>query len=247
MPALGPQGTYKWSDVCSTAQQLVHSIPVAPLQLYACDQVNAIIWKTFPWRWTLNSITPITLLNGVQDYASVPADFWKWVNPRITRTDVTPPQNQPLLPAKHIEIEVQRQGGVNTIHNVSYEPTNNCFRLDLAPQISGSLVLQLNGDYQQLPTKITGIGQVIAHPDSYFQVCLEGVLWMFYRLADDPRAGTISINRPGDKESAGQWGVFANALEDMKRMEDGADDMQTRYPENPMGWGRPSTGCIWPI
>ena len=177
----------------------------------------------------------------------MPADFWKWVNPYLVRNDVTPAQWQPIKTAKHLAVEVQRQGGINTIQEVSYEPTNNSFRLDITPQISGTIILQLAGDYQQLPTKLAGIGQKCPFPDSYFQVALEGVLWMFYRLADDPRAGTVSINRPGDKDSSGQWGVFSDALESMKRTEDGADDMQTRFPEIPMGWSRTGNPGIFPV
>jgi hypothetical protein len=247
MPAIGPQGTYKWSDVLGVATQLVHSIPVAPLQLYAADQINSIIWKTFPWRWTLNALTPITLINLQQDYTPVPSDFWRWVNPRLIRNDVTPPQNQPIKAAKHLEVEVQRQGGINTIQAVSYEPTNSCFRLDITPEISGTIVLQLAGDYQQLPPKLASVNVTCAHPDSYFNTALEGVLWMFYRLADDPRSGAVSINRPGDKDSNGQQGVFMAALEEMKRMEDVADDMQTRFPEQPLGWSRTGNPGIWPI
>lgn len=246
MPALGPQGTYLWSDVCATAQNLVHSIPVAPLQLYACDQINSIIWKTFPWRWTLNALTPIPLVNLQQDYPNVPADFWRWINPRLIRTDVTPQRNQPIKMAKHLEVEVQRQGSVDTIQSVSYEPTVNSFRLDITPQISGTLTMQLAGDYQQLPTKLKSINLAMPFPDSYFNVALEGVLWMLYRLADDPRAGGVSINRPGDKDSQGQQGVFASALEQMKRDEDNADEMQTRFPEDAMGFGRNNNTAIWP-
>lgn len=86
MPPLGPQGTYRWSDAIATAGQMVHRIPTAPLELYAADQINSIIWKTFPWRWTLNALTPITLVNGQQDYTPVPTDFWRWINPRLVRT-----------------------------------------------------------------------------------------------------------------------------------------------------------------
>ena len=179
MPALGPQGTYKWSDVIAACGNLVHSIPTAPLQLYAADQINSIIWKTFQWRWTLNAITPITLINGQQDYPNVPADFWRWVNPRLVRTDITPNVNQPIKMAKHLEVEVQRQGSVQTIQSVSYEPTVNSFRLEITPQISGTIMMQLAGDYQQLPQRLTSVNQLMPFPDSYFNVALEGILWMF--------------------------------------------------------------------
>jgi len=187
---------------------MVHSIPTAPLQLYAADQINSIIWKTFPWRWTLNALTPITLVNAQQDYTPVPTDFWRWINPRLVRTDVTPNVNQPIKMAKHLEVELQRQGSVFTIQSVSYEPTANCFRLEITPQISGTITMQLAGDYQQLPVKLASVNELMPFPDSYFNVAMEGILWMFYRLADDPRAGSVSINRPGDKSSQGQYGVL---------------------------------------
>jgi len=248
MPPLGPQGTYKWSDAVATATQMVHSIPTAPLQLFAADQINSIIWKTFPWRWTLNALTPITLVNGQQDYTPVPTDFWRWINPRLVRTDITPNINQPLKTAKHLEVEVQRQGGILTIQTVSYEPTVNSFRLDVTPQISGTITAQLAGDYQQLPIKLDSVNDLIPFPDSYFGVALEGILWMLYRLADDPRAGGVSINRPGERQEQGQLGVFQNALEDMKRNEDIADDMSTRFPEGAMGQRSTNSATwIWPV
>lgn len=243
---LGCQGAYKWLEVVSTAQNLVHSIPVSVLQVYACDQINSIVHGYFPWRWTVYSIPIITALNGIQDYANVPSDFFRWTAARLIRTDVTPNQFQPLKIAKHLEVEVQRQGSINTVQSISYEPQISSFRLDVPLQVSGTTIYQITGEYQNKPTKITSLNQTICPPDQYFNVLLEGVMWQFYRLADDPRMGSSSINRPGDKQTQGQYGVFMQSLEDMKRSEDYGDSLDSRYPEQPLGWVRTGNPGIFP-
>lgn len=243
---LGCQGAYQWQDVVTVAQNLVHSIPVAALQIYACDQINSIVHGYFPWRWTLFGIPPITATDGTQDYASVPNDFFRLVAARLIRTDVTPNQYQPIKIANHLEVEVQRRGSINTVQSISYEPQINSFRLDIPLQVSGTTVYQITGDYQLKPTKVTVLSQLICPPDQYFNVLVEGVLWQFYRLADDPRTGSASINRPGDKQAQGQFGIFSQALEDMKRSEDYGEAIDSRYPESPLGWVRTGNPGIFP-
>lgn len=246
MPPLGPQGTYAFTDVMTAVQELVHQIPVATLQIYAIDKVNSIIHLFWPWRWTMNVVAPITATNGTQDYAVVPSDFHKLTAGRIIRTDVTPNQIQPIKVMGHIEGEVQRQGSINTVQGVSYEPTVNSFRLDIPLQVTGTTVYTINLDYQQKPTKITSLATTIAPPDMYFNVFVDGTLWAFYRLADDPRAGAVTINRAGDKQYSGQLSVFMDSLESMKRNEDSGQALDTRYPEEPLGWVRTGNPGIFP-
>lgn len=245
-PSLGCQGAYQWQDVVNVAQNLVHSIPVAALQIYACDQVASIVHRYYPWRWTIFGVPAITALNGIQDYASVPPDFFRLIAARIVRTDVSPSQYQPIKVAGHLEVEVQRQGSINTVQSISYEPTINSFRLDVPLQVAGTTVYQITGDYQNKPTKVGVLTQTICPPDDYFNVMVEGVIWQFYRLADDPRTGTTNINRPGDKQTQGQYGVFMQSLEDMKRAEDSGQALDTRFPEDPLGWVRTGNPGIFP-
>lgn len=245
--ALGCQGAYQWSDVVTVSQNLVHSIPVGALQIYACDQINSIVHGYFPWNWTTSSIPAITALDGIQDYANVPSDFFRFTAARLVRTDVTPFQYQPLKIANHLEVEVQRQGSINTVQSISYEPQISSFRLDVPLQVSGTPAYGITGDYQVKPTKVTSLTQTICPPDRYFNVLLEGVIWQFYRLADDPRTGSASINRPGDKQSQGQYGIFMQSLEDMRRAEDYGEGIDTRYPESPLGWVRTGNPGIFPV
>jgi len=245
-PQLGCIGTYQFQDVVTNAKELVHQIPTTVTQVYACDRVNSIIHLFWPWRWTIFPVTPITATDGTQDYAFVPADFHKLMAGRIIRTDVTPNQIQPIKIAGHIEGEVQRRGSINTVQSISYEPVINSFRLDVPLQVTGTTTYVISADYQRLPTKITTLATPICPPDIYFNVFLEGILWAFYRLADDPRAGAVTINRAGDKQYSGQLAVFMTALEEMKRNEDSGEALNTRYPETPLGWTKTGNAGIFP-
>jgi hypothetical protein len=245
-PQLGCQGTYTFQDAVTNAKELVHQIPTTVTQVYACDRVNSIIHLYWPWRWTIFPVLPITAIDGNQDYPYVPNDFHRLTAGRLIRTDVTPNQIQPIKIAGHLEGEVQRQGSINTVQSVSYEPVVNSFRLDTPLQVSGTTVYVISLDYQRMPTKISTLATTICPPDVYFNVFLEGVLWAFYRLADDPRAGAVTINRPGDKQYSGQLAVFMTALEEMKRMEDSGEALNTRFPEEPLGWVRTGNPGIFP-
>lgn len=245
-PALACQGTYQFQNAVTEAQELVHQIPTTVVQVYACDRVNSIIHLYWPWRWTTYAVPPMVAVNGIQDYQYVPANFYKLLAGRIVRTDVTPWQIQPIKVMGHIEGEVQRQGSINTVQGVSYEPTVNSFRIDIPLQVTGTTSYLINLDYQARPTKVANLTQTICPPDQYYNVFLEGILWAFYRLADDPRAGTVTINRAGDKQYSGQLSVFMDSLESMKRMEDSGQALDTRFPEEPLGWVRTGNPGIFP-
>lgn len=245
--ALGCQGTYTFNDVVTVTKELVHQIPTTTIQVYACDKIASIVHLYWPWNWTLFQMTPITATDGTQDYAGVtPANFYKLMAGRIVRTDVTPNQIQPIKIAGHLEGEVQRRGSINTVQAISYEANINSIRLDCPLQVSGTTVYTINLDIQVAPTKVSALTAKICPPDQYFNVMVEGVLWAFYRLADDPRAGSVTINRAGDKQYSGQLGVFMDSLESMKRMEDSGQALDTRFPEDPLGWVRTGNPGIFP-
>jgi hypothetical protein len=244
--ATGCLGSYTFTDVMTVVNDMTHQVPTAISQVYVCDKINSIVHLYWPWRWTKYTISPITALNGIQDYANVPLDFYQILAGRINRTDVTPAQIQPIKVVGHLEPEVQRQGSINTVQCVSFEPTINSFRLDIPLEVSGTTVYTISLDYQNQPTKVSALAQAICPPDQYFNVFVEGVLWGIYRLADDPRTGSVTINRAGDKQYSGQLSVFMDALETMKRNEDSGEALNNRYPEEPLGWTRTGNVSIFP-
>src|SRR5204863_6563393 len=82
--------TYLWSDLITLVKPWVQGIPTGTIDAIVCDQLNSAIWRAAFWRWSISTLTPIALLDGIQDYAIANADFFRLFRVRLTRTDVTP-------------------------------------------------------------------------------------------------------------------------------------------------------------
>jgi len=244
MSTLTPQ------DAINTARDMNHKIPIVTVQAYVCNQVNSIIWTAAPWNWTQAALTAITLVDGTQDYALASADaalFYRIVNLRLARTDLSPVKFTELNQKNHLGVELERKAGIDGIRNFSYEPAIAKIRLDYAASVSGTTVLALQGEYQKTPTAITQstLGTVLVQPDHYFNVFLAGVRWMFYDLADDPRAGSATEITVGRKAYSGQLGVFHAGLDAMKQAEDFSDGEELNFPSEP--YGATTQGSGWGI
>lgn len=235
-------------DAINMAQNMNHKVPIVPVQVYVCNQVNAMIWTTAPWNWTQATLTTITpLVDGTQDYAHAQSDFFRMVNLRLARTDLSPVKYIELNQKTHLGVELERKAGIDGIRNFSWEPTISKIRLDYAASVGGTAVLALLGEYQKTPTAITQstLNTFLAQPDHYFNVFLAGVRWMFYDLADDPRAGSSQEVTLGHRVFTGQLGVFMSFLDDMKRSEDFSDGEELNFPSEP--YGANTQGSGWGI
>ena len=230
-------GTYTPNDAITLARQFSHKIPADVVQAYVCDAVNSRIWTQFTWNWTLASLTAITCTNATQDYTIANSDFYRMAWARIVRTDLSPVEYREMNQKKHLSPEITLRGGLETIRLFSYEAAISKLRLDRAADVSGTIVLQIQGEYQKKPTKIddTAMGTVLDLPDHYFHVFFEGVRWKLYELSDDPRAGVMKIDSEGNAGYTGQLGVFMTALFAMQQAEDLSDGEDVAYPENPLG------------
>lgn len=229
------------------AKAMNHKIPVDTIQVYVCNQVNSIIWTAVPWNWTQATLTAIALTDGIQDYAHAQTDFYRMVNLRNVRTDLTPDKFQELDQKKHLGVELERKAGIDGIRVFSWEPAISKIRLDYAAEVSGTTVMTLQGEYQKTPTAITQatLATSLVQPDHYFNVFLAGVRWMFYDLADDPRAGTSSEIALGRRSFSGQLGVFMAFLDDMKQAEDFSDGEDLNFPSE--SYGANTSGSGWGI
>lgn len=241
-------GTYTSQDALDLAKQYNHKVPQDVVAAFVCDTVNTMIWTRFPWPWTLASLTAITCVDGTQDYSISNADFFRlsvFQQPRIVRTDLTPVEYRELNVKKHLGVELTMKGGLETIRNISYEPEISKLRLDYAASVPSGTTLQIQGPYQQKPTKITSSTLTVAltQPDHYFQVFFEGVRWKLYELADDPRAGVMSIDDEQNRKYTGQLGIFMNSLADMAAAEDLSDGEDNIYPSTPLGYPKDT---YWP-
>lgn len=165
---------------------------------------------------------------------------------RIARLDTNPPEYRELAALGNLAPELSRTAGVDTMKAVGWFSSQSFFRFDAAPQVSTGQIIQLLGEYQTLPTKITNTNLTtpFPFPDEYFNVLEAGLLWRVYQLLDDPRAGTAQISENGNsiKQYSGQMGAFMFALKEMARTEDLGSGDEFRFPEQPLGVGR----SYWP-
>lgn len=165
---------------------------------------------------------------------------------RIGRIDTNPPEYRELAALGNLSPELSRTAGIDTMSACGWFASQNFFRLMNAPQVSQGQIIQLLGEYQTRPVKVTNsnLTTPFPFPDDYFNVMDAGVLWKVYQLTDDPRAGTAQLSRNGNmsEQFTGQFGVFMGLLKEMARTEDlGAGD-EFMYPEQPLGVGR----SYWP-
>jgi len=165
---------------------------------------------------------------------------------RIARLDTNPPEYRELSALGNLAPELSRTAGVETMQAVGWFASQSFFRFDYAPQVAAGQIIQLLGEYQARPTKITPltVNTPFPFPDDYFSVLEAGLLWRVYQLLDDPRAGVAQLSENGNsiKQYTGQMGTFMYDLREMARTEDLAAGDEFRFPADSLGQGR----SYWP-
>lgn len=243
-PQLGKN--YTPQDALTLVKHFAHGIPVADVAANVCDIVNSMFWVFYPWCWSLNTLTPIPLVNGVQDYQALDNNILRPIRVQLARTDITPNENRDLSLLANLGVELTRTGGIDTITSVGWYPSDPFFRLNYAASVSGTQTLQIQGVYQMLPTRIDESNLMVPFefPDRYYNVFIEGLKWKLYQLADDQRAGTIQYVKNGSMQRVytGQLGLFMDALLTAARTEDLSSGDEFSFPEQPLGVGR----SYWP-
>lgn len=238
--------TFSPQDGINLATALNHKAPSSTMQVYACNMVNAFIWTAFPWNWTKQSLTQITLVDAQQDYSlggTNPTDlslFYRFVNLEIQQTSSTLTASRFMNQKNHLSVELVQKGGLESIRAYSWESTINKVRLEMSAAVPSGTTLVLNGEFQKQPTQITGsnLTTAFAAPDHYFQVFVEGLRWKFYELTDDPRAGTTQFVK-GRAVNTGQKASFMDAFQGMREAEDFSDGEDVIFPSGgTLGEGR---------
>lgn len=241
--------TYTPRHVIDLVREFGHGIPVSGVDSQVVDIINSAMWTSRPWRWTIQQISPaLTLADDQQDY-DAPSNIYRLVRAYLRRTDTTPDQVQPLSIAESLYANYQKQSHV-TITHIALDYPSGKLRLDSPPLISGSTVVQIEGDYQPHPTKVTDatVDVNFWFPDQYFPVMVEGVKWKIYQLADDPRAGNVVVDRSGRRQYTGQLAVFMSALAGMQEAEDFGSGAPSIVPELSLGakiYGTDVTAYGW--
>lgn len=227
---------YLVSDGITWAQNICVGVPVSTIQVSAADMVNSIIWTAYPWRWSMKAITAIPLVDGTQDYTFAPADYFRLTAARTVRTDTTPDEYCEVVVLRNLAPDLSKGGFRAGLTSIAYMPAITKLRLNQAASVGSGQTLEIQGEYQYQPTKITATSAGFPFPDQYFQVFCHGLLWQFMMLAKDSRQGTAQSNGKGGVIYTGQMGVFYDALMAMREAEDwGAGDQI--FPSDPLGAG----------
>lgn len=229
-------GTYTAQNAVDLVSKYVKSIPLTDVSLALCDQTNSIIHLAYPWRWTVKELTAISLVNDQQDYSiSTVTDFQRLLRLKLRRTDITPNEVRELKLVEYLSPELSQKGGLETIRRAAIYEYGPKIRLERAVYLPTGVTIQITGEYQFQPTKLTSLGTALLPPDQYFSVFTEGLLWRVYKYADDDRAGSIQVVKNGGIVYTGQMGVFYALLQQMKESEDMASGEPTVFPDEPLG------------
>lgn len=231
---------YTPANAVTVVREMTKNIPYTAIDSQTCDMINSIMWNFYPFSWTINSLTAVSVTDGNQDVGSAPADFDHLLRARLVRTDLTPDEFHELNIVTWLAPDLS-EVGYQQITSICYEEAENEFRFDRAVDVGTGMTIQLQGEYKNTPTRITDSNLTTAFlfPDHYFQVFVEGLLWQAYRYADDPRAGTTQTMRNGQRSYTGQLGIFMDLLFQMAADQDyGAGSMM--HPETPLGVSYPA-------
>jgi hypothetical protein len=236
--------TYTWDNILTFVKPFVRDIPTGNINVLTIDRVNRTMWKRFFFHWTLADLTPISLSDGTQDYAIADSTFYRPWRMRITQTDLTPDVANDIDILEFLPPQLNVEGGLYSFQAVSVIGTST-IRLDRAASITGSTTMQIDGEYQFEPTKITATSTTIVFPDDYADVAQEGLKWAFMVLKGDNRAGGVAFDKRGLKSFTGQYAVFMSLLDDMAQAEDTVPE-PVRFPSDSMGVSRATGQSLFP-
>lgn len=216
-----------YTDAVAFSQNI--TIPSAS-QLRLVDWVNGEIWTAFPWEWTLASLTAISLVDGQQDYSisGSDTDFRVLTKAWLTRTDTTPDQyfgplsiRSWLAPELDLELTTRHEA-------IAYVRTSSGLRLrlDRSVNLPTSVTVQIDGEYQKNPTKLSDLStDTFAFPDEFYSVIVNGLIYYIYRWSGDRRAGDMRIDRNGNRQYTGALAAYRDALSMMVSSYDIADQV----------------------
>lgn len=248
-----PNGLSEVGTTVTVNTQYPHNLPLGTVITGLTGTISGAVVAGYNTTVTITNIPSITQIVGTivtgglgTSGGSGTPNILRPLKMRMGRLDCNPPEYRELSALGNLSPELTRTAGIDTMKAVGWFSSQNFFRFDVSPQVSQGQIIQLLGEYQVLPTKITAGNMTTAFqfPDEYFNIFVEGLKWKIYQLGDDPRAGNGQINKNGTmmKVYTGQLGTFLQDLQEMARTEDLSAGDEFRFPSEPMGVGR----SYWP-
>lgn len=217
--------TYHVSDAAAVLEPLLKNVGgLAAITPQLADMVSSEMWVSFPWRISVTNIPTgtIPLVDGQQDY-SAPTNIYRPTQLGIRRTDTTPNQYRELTVSRDLSEDLDPKSW-QAIRSACLQPSLGKLRLESAVNVPTGVTLELGGEYQMNPPKITSTTNDLWFEDQHLHVFLRGLMYWAYRLADDNRAERQLIE-------------FRTELEAMARAED-YGTIEGIFPEASIGIGK---------
>jgi hypothetical protein len=225
---------YVWSDLITDAVKYKKGIPTSSIDAITCDKVSAIMWNKYPWYDAKSNIpaASIPLVTGTQDY-NAPTLILRLLKLSVVRTDTTPDQPNEIVVSGDLPVDLVNRSPY-AIRCGSLQAAVGSIRLESSVQVPTGTTWEIQGEYQLRHTKITATSQQVWFKDEFIDTACEGLLYFFYKLADDPRAGRLEKVENGRAIYSGQLAAFHAGIDAMYAVED-YGGIQNLFPDEPMG------------
>jgi len=244
--ALAPNGLSESDSTITVTLGYPHNLPVGSSLNGLTGTITGATVAGYNATLTITNIPSITQIVGTisnsglaNSGGSGAPNILRPVKMRIGRLDTDPPEWRELALLGNLSPELTIQSGIESMQSMGWFASANFFRMAKTPQVGQGQIIQIAGEYQMLPTKITdnNLATPFLFPDTYFNIFVEGLKWKIYQLSDDQRAGGIGIAKNGTlmKNYTGQYGIFIEQLMSMARTEDLNSGDEFQYPEDSLG------------
>ncbi len=200
----------------------IKNMPLEEIRPRLLDDVNKMIWMAAPWRWTVGTLTNISLVTNQQDYTLAPPnDFLYLLSSQIVDGSNIP-QHLEIVPS--LPSDVVMKGAPQFI---SYQGSNT-FRISPNPGTLSTATVtpptkKIVSWYKKTSPSITSKNAtdagVLVMDDEWFWVYTAGVLYVSYLYGDDQRAGSCNVDLKGNVQFTGQRAVFEAGIATMKQRE----------------------------
>jgi len=202
------------------AKRFVGQLPVddAAIKLRVLNDAHAKLWMAAPWRWTVESLEVVTVVNDQQEYdLEEHEDFLFLVSSKITDGESI----HDLIPCSTLPVTNVFKGLPRQVQYVKGEPD----KLRLFPVPTGySNPPKILSVYKRKLTPLSeeNIDEDYSNlgiPDEWFWVYQEIVLLKAMQFAHDPRLGGVTYSE-GKAAYTGQHGVVEAVIDEMRRAEE---------------------------
>lgn len=211
--------TQTFNSALTASQALIKRGAEDNFAVLACNMAVQHIWNKADWRESIKELEPFWLRPWEQDHGSpiytIPSDFLGLRDPYLVNLQGTTPIKTPLT----VQSNLERTPIIQIPTRIGYQPSLSAFRLwPRVPSGICSPAWLVEGNYKKRPVKvdISTLNTTLPWDDEYFNQFLDTLVYYFWKLAGDPRAGQIQYNASGMQ--AAYTGKIAEVEEGILRM-----------------------------